>query len=74
MIDKKSMGFIDDCDLQQDESDDFYDEDDSGLEEDVSDCVEQEVIDAPDSGAVEVEVYNEDGYGKFFTKELMKQV
>lgn len=48
VIDKASLGFIDDNDMQ-DEADDFYaecDEEDA-FNEDVSDCVEQEIVDTP---------------------------
>ena len=47
MIDKASLGFIDDVDAQ-DESDEFYAEDEQKdtFEEDVSDCIEKEVVEA----------------------------
>lgn len=74
VIDKASMGFIDDnC---QDESDDFYAEDDAedAFEEDVSDCVEQEVEEAEQIASIDVNVYNEDGYGEHFAQDVMKNI
>lgn len=75
VIDKASLGFIDDAD-QQDESDDFYAEDEgiSALEEDVSDCIEQEIVDEEPTASIEVEVYNEDGFGEHFAKEVSRNV
>ena len=66
MIDKASLGFIDDADAN--EADEFYMEDDHDtFEEDVSDCVETEQIEeAADVLNLTVDVYNEDGYGKYF--------
>ena len=80
IIDPASLGFIDSEQFDAtDESDAFYNEDDDGasaLEEDVSDCVEQEdsVDEAEGQGSIEVEVYNEDGFGKHFASEVMKNV
>lgn len=75
MIDKESLGFIDDAD-KQDESDSFYSEEEQTdtFEEDVSDCMEQEIVDPEQQASIEVEVYNEDGFGKFFTKEVNRNV
>ena len=74
VIDKASMGFIDDDD-QQDESDEFYAEDDDAIfEEDVSDCMEQEVEEAENLGSIEVEVYNEDGFGNQFAQDVSTNV
>ena len=74
VIDKASLGFIDDSTLQ-DESDDFYTEDEeSTLKEDVSDCIEQEAIDEEPMAFIEVEVYNEDGFGEHFAKEVSRNV
>lgn len=80
IIDPASMGFVDSEDVEASESDAFYnEEDDDGtntLEEDVSDCLEQEdpIDEAEGQGSIEVEVYNEDGFGKHFAAEVMKNV
>ena len=75
VIDKASLGFIDDNDTQ-DESDDFYAEaeEKDTFEEDVSDCVEQEVCESAPTASIEVEVYNEDGFGEHFAKDLMQML
>ena len=75
VIDKESLGFIDDAD-KQDESDSFYSEEEQKdtFEEDVSDCLEQEIVDPEQQASIEVEVFNEDGFGKFFTKEVNRNV
>ena len=75
VIDKESLGFIDDAD-KQDESDSFYSEEEQidTFEEDVSDCLEQETVDPEQQASIEVEVYNEDDFGKFFTKEVNRNV
>jgi hypothetical protein len=67
VIDKASLGFIDDTDAN--EADSFYaeDEEKDTFEEDVSDCIETEQIEeAADVLNLTVDVYNEDGYGKYF--------
>ena len=43
-------------------------------EEDVSDCFEQEVAESPVGASIEVDVYNEDGFGKYFVKKLMQRI
>ena len=75
VIDKKSLGFIDDTDMQ-DESDAFYSEDEEkdSLEEDVSDCLQQEAAEVEQQGSIEVEVYNEDGFGEHFAQEVNKNI
>ena len=75
VIDKESLGFIDDADACE-ESDDFYSEDDQQdtFEEDVSDCMQQENDDPVQTASLEVEVYNDDDFGKFFTKEVNRNV
>lgn len=75
VIDKESLGFIDDAD-KQDESDSFYSEEEQidTFEEDVSDCLEQETVDPEQQASIEVEVYNEDDFGKFFTEEVNRNV
>ena len=75
VIDKESLGFIDDAD-KQDESDSFYSEEEQidTFEEDVSDCMEQEIVDPEQQASIEVEVYNEDDFGKFFAKEVNRNV
>ena len=75
VIDKESLGFIDDAD-KQDESDSFYSEEEQKdtFEEDVSDCLEQEIVDPEQQASIEVDVFNEDGFGKFFTKEVNRNV
>ena len=75
VIDPATMGFIDDAD-SQDESDAFYSEDEEKdtFEEDVSDCQETEVEEAEEQGSIEIEVYNEDGFGKWFVQDVMKNV
>ena len=75
VIDKASLGFIDDADVQ-DESDEFYaeDEEKDTFEEDVSDCVEKEVVEAEQQAAIEIAVFNEDGFGEHFAQEVMRVV
>ena len=64
IIDPSSMGFIDDTDMQ-DESDDFYAEDEDTkdtFEEDVSDCIDDGkgcIDEAEDLATLTIEVYNE---------------
>ena len=75
VIDKSSLGFIDDTDAN--EADSFYaeDEEKDTFEEDVSDCIETEQIEeAADVLNLTVDVYNEDGYGKYFIQDLTKHV
>ena len=75
VIDPASMGFID---SSTDESDSFYAEEDEEqrdpFSEDVSDCLEQEVVEAEQQATIEVEVYNEDGFGEHFAEEVAKNV
>ena len=73
VIDKVSLGFIDDADIQ-DEADDFYSEDEDTFNEDVSDCLEKEVVEAEQLASIEVEVYNEDGFGEHFIEEVKAYV
>lgn len=68
-----SLGFIDDADIQ-DEADDFYSEDEDTFNEDVSDCLEKEVVEAEQLASIEVEVYNEDGFGEHFIEEVKAYV
>lgn len=75
VIDKASLGFIDDTEAN--EADSFYaeDEEKDTFEEDVSDCIETEQIEeAADVLNLTVDVYNEDGYGKYFIQDLKKHV
>ena len=77
IIDPASMGFIDSEQIDTtDESDPFYNEDDGNLEEDVSNCVEQKELfdEAEGQGTIEVEVFNDDGFGEHFASEVMKHV
>lgn len=75
VIDPASMGFID---SSTDESDSFYAEEDEEqrdpFSEDVSDCLEKEVVEAEQQATIEVEVYNEDGFGEHFAEEVSKNV
>lgn len=77
IIDPASMGFVD-SEKIADESDDFYNEDfrEINFDEDVSDCIkEKDTFDeAEDNASIEVDVYNEDGYGDHFASEVMKNV
>ncbi len=75
IIDKESLGFIDDND-QCGESDDFYQEDDQKdtFEEDISDCMQKESNDPQPMAAIDVEVYNEDGFGEYFADKVGKQI
>ena len=36
--------------------------------------MEQEIVDPEQQASIEVEVFNEDGFGKFFTKEVNRNV
>ena len=75
IIDPASMGFVDS--EVAGESDAFYNEDDYSerLKEDVSDCIEKEPVEeAEENGSIEVDVYNEDGFGEHFASEVMKNV
>ena len=77
IISPASMGFVDSENIA-DESDDFYNEDfrEINFDEDVSDCIkEKDTFDeAEDNASIEVDVYNEDGYGDHFASEVMKNV
>lgn len=75
VIDKASLGFIDDSDIK-DEADEFYAEDDQNdtFEEDVSDYIEQETVDEEPKASIEVAVYNEDGFGEQFAKEVSRNI
>ena len=74
IIDKSELGFIDDND-QQVESDEFYSEDDEDtFEEDVSDCLVKDLNEAEEQATIEIEVYNEDGFGEHFAQEVAKVV
>jgi len=76
IISPASMGFVDSEEVAA-ESDDFYNEDfkEVKLDEDVTDCLETEPVDeAEDNASIEVDVYNEDGYGEHFASEVMKNV
>ena len=75
VIDKKSLGFIDDADAN--EADNFYLEDEiDTFEEDVSDCMEVEQVEEADDGTMNmtIDIFNDDGFGKHFISELMKHV
>lgn len=78
IIDPATMGFIDSEQLDaQLESDPFYSESEvDTFNEDVSGCVEkqQPVDEAEGYGSIEVDVYNEDGFGEHFASEVMKNV
>ena len=79
IIDPSVMGFVDSETIEDmDESDPFYNEDECNdkLEEDVSDCIEQEepIDESDNQGYIEVDVYNEDGFGEHFASEVMKNV
>ena len=77
IISPASMGFVDSENIA-DESDDFYNEDfrEINFDEDVSDCIkEKDTFDeAENNASIEVDVYNEDGYGAHFASEVMKNV
>lgn len=76
IISPASMGFVDSEEVAA-ESDDFYNEGfkEVKLDEDVTDCLETEPVDeAEDNASIEVDVYNEDGYGEHFASEVMKNV
>ena len=78
IISPASVGFVDSEDIT-DESDAFYNEDfrEINFDEDVSDCIKEEkdeFDEAEDSASIEVDVYNEDGYGAHFASEVMKNV
>ncbi len=74
VIDPAALGFIDD-DEAQSESDEFYAEgDDSSFDEDISGCLEQEVPDEEPMASLEVEVYNEDGFGEHFAREVSRNI
>lgn len=71
VIDKTALGFIDELDTN--EADEFYMEDDKDtFEEDVSDCLEADMPldDSKSLGSIQIEVFNEDGYGEYFIEEL----
>lgn len=78
IIDPASMGFVDSEQVDiADESDDFYNEDfeEVRLNEDVSDCLETKPVEEAEGQAtIEVDVYNEDGFGEHFASEVMKNV
>lgn len=76
IIDPASVGFIDDSN-GQDESDDFYNEDfeETRLNESIEDCLETEPVEEAEGlASIEVDVYNEDGFGEHFASEVMKNV
>ena len=76
IISPASMGFVDSEDVAQ-ESDDFYNEEENDhLNENIDDCLEQEepIDESEGQGSIEVDVYNEDGYGAHFASEVMKNV
>lgn len=71
VIDKTALGFIDELDTN--EADEFYMENDKDtFEEDVSDCLETDMPldDSKSTGSIQIEVFNEDGYGEYFIEEL----
>lgn len=40
----------------------------------MSDCIEQEVVEEEPKASIEVAVYNEDGFGEQFAKEVSKNI
>ena len=78
IIDPASMGFVDSESIDaSNESDEFYNEDDDNhLNENIDDCLEKEspIDEADNQGSIEVDVYNEDGFGQHFASEVMKHV
>lgn len=61
------------------EADLFYMEDDleeaeKAFAEDVTDCAEQEIEEAEGLASIQVDVFNEDGFGEHFAQEVMKAV
>ena len=76
IIDPASMGFVDSEDIECSEADDFYNEEDKAaaqLNESIQDCLEKNPVEeAEDQGSIEVDVYNEDGFGEHFASEVMK--
>ena len=79
IISPASMGFVDSEDIAN-EADSFYAEDEEEyvkrLNESVEDYIREEepVDEAEDNASIEVDVYNEDGYGEHFASEVMKNV
>lgn len=76
VIDKASLGFIDSSSLDEEFDKVDFNEDDgqSTFEEDVSDCLEETVSDEPESMSLEIDVFNEDGFGEHFAEQLAKAV
>lgn len=83
VIDPVAMGFFVDADAAGEvkgESDPFYMEDDleaaeKAFEEDVTDCAEQEEVEEAEGlASIQVDVFNEDGFGEHFAQEVMKAV
>ena len=81
IIDPATLGFIDDS-AECGESDDFYSENEETeqtdpLDEDVSDCLDdgKGCIDETEGfGTLTISVYNEDGFGEQFVKDIMKAI
>lgn len=75
IISPAAMGFID---SEYDEADDSgcCDENEDSLDEAIDDCLPQDntIDEAEGQGSIEVDVYNEDGYGRHFASEVMKNI
>lgn len=76
VIDKTVLGFVDDADTS--EADEFYFEnDDYAFEEDISDCIKNDIEPISESttnGSIQIEVFNDDGFGEHFVSKLMQAV
>ena len=78
IIDPASLGFVDSEQISCDEADEFYNEEDRAvaqLNESIDDCLQQAPVEeAEEQAMIEVDVYNEDGFGQHFASEVMKNV
>lgn len=79
VVNPAEMGFSMDGAGMTGEADPFYMEDDleeaeKAFAEDVTDCAEQEVEEAEGLASIQVDVFNEDGFGAHFAQEVMKTV